>query len=76
MRSTFGKDLNSHMQFGTTAFPLGDDITDESVFAVLEFAGCGYAVGRPLSGARGTLESPQEVRSWLASLANQSTRTS
>jgi len=51
---------------------LGDDITDESVFAVLpNFDGVGYSVGKPIKGARGMITSPHDVRAWLASLAAQ-----
>ena len=54
---------------------IGDDITDESVFAVLpDFGGYGYSVGKLIRGACGTLSSPREVRSWLASLAGGSER--
>ena len=45
---------------------VGDDTTDESVFAILpELKGCGYSVGRQVAGTQGTFASPQEVRSWL-----------
>ncbi len=58
---------------GRRPFFIGDDITDESVFAVLPgFDGCGYSVGKPIKGACGVIQSPREVRSWLASLAAQS----
>lgn len=52
---------------------IGDDVSDESVYARLpEFSGCGYSVGRPIRGAQGTLRSPHEVRTWLASLTAKS----
>jgi trehalose 6-phosphate phosphatase len=45
---------------------IGDDITDESAFAVLpEFGGLGFSVGRELPGLAGSFESPSEVRAWL-----------
>ena len=45
---------------------VGDDTTDESVFAILpQLKGCGYSVGRPVVGTQGTFASPQDVRSWL-----------
>lgn len=48
---------------------VGDDTTDLSVFRILErVGGHGFAVGRPMAGAIGTFDSPQEVRNWLASL--------
>jgi trehalose 6-phosphate phosphatase len=49
---------------------IGDDTTDESVFAILpELNGIGYAVGRAVSGTQGTFSSPAHVRSWLANIA-------
>jgi trehalose 6-phosphate phosphatase len=49
---------------------VGDDITDESVFAILpEFGGFGYSVGREVAGVCGVFAGPQEVREWLAGLA-------
>jgi trehalose 6-phosphate phosphatase len=57
---------------GRRPFFLGDDITDESVFAVLpDFNGFGYSIGKPIKGARGVIPSPRDVRSWLASLSAQ-----
>jgi trehalose 6-phosphate phosphatase len=51
---------------------VGDDVTDESVFAMLpEFAGHGYSVGREIDGVRGVFGGPQDVRDWLADLAGR-----
>ena len=48
---------------------MGDDTTDESVFAILpSLDGCGYSVGREIAGTQGTFASPQDVRSWLRRL--------
>jgi trehalose 6-phosphate phosphatase len=48
---------------------IGDDVTDESVFAVLpEFDGLGFSVGRELAGAQGYFATPREVRHWLYDL--------
>jgi trehalose 6-phosphate phosphatase len=45
---------------------LGDDVTDESVFAVLpEFDGIGYSVGRRFPNTQGMFATPREVRHWL-----------
>jgi trehalose 6-phosphate phosphatase len=45
---------------------IGDDTTDESVFAGLPaLRGRGYSVGRRLSGADGMFASPEHVRAWL-----------
>jgi trehalose 6-phosphate phosphatase len=49
---------------------VGDDVTDESVFAILpELGGLGYSVGREIDGVRGVFGGPQDVRDWLADLA-------
>jgi trehalose 6-phosphate phosphatase len=49
---------------------VGDDVTDESVFAVLpELGGLGYSVGRQVDGVCGVFGGPQDVRDWLADLA-------
>lgn len=55
---------------GRTPLFIGDDTTDESVFAILpDLAGTGYSVGRAMQGAEGIFESPEAVRSWLARLS-------
>jgi trehalose 6-phosphate phosphatase len=52
---------------------IGDDTTDEAVFAVLpELGGIGYSVGKCFEGAQGTFQSPQDVRAWLTEIARQS----
>ena len=49
---------------------IGDDTTDESVFAILpELNGIGFAVGSAVRGTHGTITSPAHVRSWLARIA-------
>ena len=48
---------------------VGDDTTDESVFAVLPtLGGLGFSVGRFIPGTNGTFGAPADVRQWLASL--------
>jgi trehalose 6-phosphate phosphatase len=48
---------------------VGDDTTDESVFAVLPgLGGLGYSVGREVAGIEGKFDGPQDVRDWLADL--------
>ena len=57
---------------GRTPIFIGDDTTDESVFAVLpELGGIGYSVGRSIEGASGTFGSPRDVRDWLTEIARQ-----
>ena len=50
----------------------GDDVTDESVFAVMPaLGGFGYSVGREAAGVAGTFGGPQDVRDWLAGLCDR-----
>ena len=49
---------------------VGDDVTDESAFAVLkEFDGVGLSVGRVLPGASGRFSTPSDVRAWLEQIS-------
>jgi trehalose 6-phosphate phosphatase len=66
-------ELMKHPPFGQRRpFFVGDDHTDETVFAILPaIGGCGYSVERPISGASGTFDSPGDVRRWLAALAGR-----
>jgi trehalose 6-phosphate phosphatase len=58
---------------GRTPIFIGDDTTDESVFAVMpELGGIGYSVGRCLEGAQGTFQTPHDVRDWLTEISRQS----
>ena len=51
---------------------VGDDTTDESVFALLPaLGGLGYSVGRFIPGTNGTFGAPHDVRQWLASLCGR-----
>jgi trehalose 6-phosphate phosphatase len=57
---------------GRTPLFIGDDTTDEAVFAILpDLAGYGFSVGREMAGADGVFESPQAVRAWLAGLSDR-----
>jgi trehalose 6-phosphate phosphatase len=52
---------------------VGDDVTDESVFALLPaLGGRGYSVGRPFAGVSGIFDSPEDVRIALQRLAGNS----
>lgn len=45
---------------------IGDDTTDESVFAIMpDFHGLGFSVGRQVDGAINHFDAPVEVRQWL-----------
>jgi trehalose 6-phosphate phosphatase len=49
---------------------IGDDVTDESVFAALpRLAGKGYSVGRPFRDVAAVFATPREVREALDNLA-------
>jgi trehalose 6-phosphate phosphatase len=55
-----------------TPYFIGDDVTDESVFAALPaLGGHGYSVGREVAGVEGTFGGPQDVRDWLRGLSEQ-----
>jgi trehalose 6-phosphate phosphatase len=45
---------------------IGDDTTDESVFAIMpDFGGLGLSVGRQVEGAIRHFDAPSDVRQWL-----------
>jgi len=49
---------------------IGDDVTDESVFALLpDLKGLGFSVGRQFAGLAGIFDSPNQVRRSLQRLA-------
>jgi trehalose 6-phosphate phosphatase len=51
---------------------IGDDVTDESVFAALPaMGGKGYSVGRQFQGVTGIFDSPEDVREALRRLAEK-----
>lgn len=64
-------ELMKHQPFaGRRPIFLGDDVTDESVFAIMPgMKGLAFSVGRKARGVDGHFESPREVRAWLANLA-------
>ncbi len=65
--------LMTHAPFaGRMPVFIGDDVTDESVFALLpELGGKGFSVGRHFDGVTGIFESPDEVRDALRRLASK-----
>jgi trehalose 6-phosphate phosphatase len=67
------RDLMRHRPFaGRHAVFLGDDVTDEAVFAALpEFGGYGISVGRTMAGAQFCFPRAADVCAWLASLADR-----
>ena len=65
------RELMTHPPFaGRMPVFIGDDVTDESVFAALpELGGKGFSVGRHFAGLAGIFHSPFEVREALQRLA-------
>jgi trehalose 6-phosphate phosphatase len=64
------RELMTHPPFaGRSPVFIGDDTTDESVFAILpQLGGRGYSVGKTVPGVQGMFASPEDVRGWLAQL--------
>ncbi|MGH6682987.1 MAG: trehalose-phosphatase [Pseudolabrys sp.] len=64
--------LMNHPPFaGRKPVFIGDDVTDESVFAVLpDLGGKGFSVGRQIDGQAGIFASPADVRRALQRLAD------
>jgi trehalose 6-phosphate phosphatase len=50
---------------------IGDDVTDESVFAIIpDYGGLAFSVGRRAMGVADHFDEPREVREWLARLVD------
>jgi len=69
-KATGVTELLSHQPFkGRRPIFIGDDVTDESVFAIIPgFGGLAFSVGRLARGVAGHFDSPRDVRGWLARL--------
>lgn len=65
------RELMQHKPFaGRRPIFVGDDVTDESAFAVMpEFNGMGFSVGRSAPGTAHCFAAPRDVRHWLARLS-------
>jgi trehalose 6-phosphate phosphatase len=63
-------ELMTHEPFrGRRPFFIGDDVTDESVFAIMpDLDGLSFSVGRRVTGVAGHFDEPSDVREWLAHL--------
>jgi len=70
-KGTGVRELMTHAPFrGRTPVFIGDDTTDETVFAILpELDGIGFSVGREIAGLAGHFDAPADVRAWLEGLA-------
>jgi len=64
------RELMTHAPFtGRTPFFIGDDVTDESVFAIMpDLGGIAFSVGRRAKGVAGHFDAPSDVREFLAHL--------
>jgi trehalose 6-phosphate phosphatase len=62
--------LMQHTPFaGRRPFFIGDDVTDESVFAIMpELQGLAFSVGHRAKGVDGHFDAPRDVREFLAHL--------
>jgi len=64
------RELMTHEPFkGRRPFFIGDDVTDETVFAIMpDMDGLAFSVGRRARGVAGHFDSPGDVRQFLAHL--------
>src|ERR1700680_3358562 len=69
-KATGVRELMTHEPFlGRRPIFIGDDVTDESVFAImLDLGGLAFSVGRRAQGVAGHFDEPRDVRAWLARL--------
>jgi trehalose 6-phosphate phosphatase len=70
-KATGVRELMSHLPFrGRRPIFIGDDVTDESVFALMpDIGGLAFSVGRRAQRVAGHFDEPRDVRAWLARLA-------
>jgi trehalose 6-phosphate phosphatase len=64
------RELMTHAPFkGRKPFFIGDDVTDETVFAIMpDLDGLAFSVGRRARGVAGHFDAPSDVREFLARL--------
>ena len=69
-KATGVRELMGHEPFrGRYPIFIGDDVTDESVFAAMpDLGGIAFSVGRRAQGVAGHFDEPSDVREWLAGL--------
>ena len=67
------RELMLHEPFkGRRPIFIGDDVTDETVFAIMpELRGLAFSVGRRAQGVAGLFDEPSDVRQWLADLLDR-----
>src|SRR3982075_1665687 len=69
-KATGVSELMTHEPFrGRRPIFIGDDVTDETVFAIIpDFGGFAFSVGRRAQGVADHFDEPRDVREWLARL--------
>jgi trehalose 6-phosphate phosphatase len=69
-KATGVRELMTHEPFkGRRPLFIGDDVTDESVFAIMpDLGGLAFSVGRRAMGVAGHFDEPSDVRAWLQHL--------
>jgi trehalose 6-phosphate phosphatase len=69
-KATGVRELMTHDPFkGRKPLFIGDDVTDESVFAIMpDFDGTAFSVGRRARGVDGHFDAPNDVREFLSKL--------
>jgi trehalose 6-phosphate phosphatase len=76
-KATGVRELMTHEPFkGRRPLFIGDDVTDESVFAIMpDLNGLAFSVGRRAKGVAGHFDDPSDVREFLARLLDDETAT-
>jgi trehalose 6-phosphate phosphatase len=71
-KATGVRELMNHEPFrGRRPIFIGDDVTDESVFAIIpDLGGLAFSVGRHAQGVAGHFDQPSDVRAWLKRLTD------
>ncbi|HEU0082508.1 MAG TPA: trehalose-phosphatase [Bradyrhizobium sp.] len=69
-KATGVRELMKHEPFrGRRPVFIGDDVTDETVFAIMpDLGGQAFSVGRRAHGVAGHFDEPRDVREWLGHL--------
>lgn len=72
------RELMKHAPFmGRKPLFIGDDVTDESVFAIMpDMNGLAFSVGRRAKGVNGHFDAPSDVREFLAHLLDDESKPS
>src|SRR3989440_12702811 len=76
-KATGVRELMTHEPFkGRRPLFIGDDVTDETVFAIMpDLGGLAFSVGRRTRGVAGHFDDPSDVREFLARLLDDENAT-